>query len=289
MNSQSSRIVRIAVLGDPRGAGQQQVEAPHVQQRHAAHQRAEQLGILREHDAHQQAAVAAALRAELLDGGDPARHQILCDRGEVLGHQVPALPHRLGVPAGSVFAAAADVGQHVGAAAGQPQPAQHPVVAGGAGDLEAAVSAQQGRARALQVAVAHHEVRDRGAVVGRGEVLGDLEVGGVEERRCPLDLGQRAAGTPRAAAATACRNRWSPGRSRRRGRRRPRSTVLVFGGRPATGSRSRCPASHLDAAGHVGEGDQHQPVPRPGVVVQAGVPIGFEDHCSSAVPARNSS
>ncbi len=57
-------------------------------------------------------------------------------------------PHRLGVPARPVLAAAADVGQHVRAAARQPQPAQHPAVGPGCVEiLEAAVAAQQRRAR----------------------------------------------------------------------------------------------------------------------------------------------
>jgi hypothetical protein len=64
MNSQSSGV-RVAVLGHPRGAGQQLVVALHVQQRHLADHRAEQIGVLHQHVAGQQAAVAAALDAQV--------------------------------------------------------------------------------------------------------------------------------------------------------------------------------------------------------------------------------
>ena len=118
------------------------MEAFHVQQWHLAHQGAEQLRVFGCHDAHQQTAVAAALCAKLPDGADPARHQIACDGGKVLGDLVSARPHRLGVPAWSVLAAAADVSQRVGTAVGQPQPTQDTAIAGGLGYLEAAVAAQ---------------------------------------------------------------------------------------------------------------------------------------------------
>jgi len=63
-----------------------------------AHQRTEQLRVLGEHDAHQQAAGTAAARAKLLGGGDAARGEIGCHRGEVLGNLVPARAHRLRMP-----------------------------------------------------------------------------------------------------------------------------------------------------------------------------------------------
>ena len=65
-----------------------------------AHQRTEQFRVLGQHDAHQEAAVAATLRGQLVDRRDPAGHQIGCYRGEVLGHQMSALTHGLGVPGG---------------------------------------------------------------------------------------------------------------------------------------------------------------------------------------------
>ena len=65
MNAQSAGVVRVAVLGHPRRAGEQLVVALHVQQRHLADDRAEQLRVAGQHDAHQQAAVAAALDAEV--------------------------------------------------------------------------------------------------------------------------------------------------------------------------------------------------------------------------------
>ena len=76
MKSQSA-VSGIAVLGHPRGAGQQVAVALHVQQRHLHHDRAEQLRVLRQHVADQQAAVAAALDAQVLRRGDLARDQVL--------------------------------------------------------------------------------------------------------------------------------------------------------------------------------------------------------------------
>ena len=272
-------VVGVAVLGDPRRAGQQQVEPPHVQQRHAAHQRAEQLRVLGQHDAHQQAAVAAALRAELLDGRDAA---LAPDplRPRRSPRATRCRPSRIAwvCQPRAVLAAAADVGQHVGSAARQPQPAQHAAVA------RACSSSRSRRSRPaasvpgpVGVAVPDHEVRDHGAVLRRDEVLCHLDVGGVEERRRALDLGHSVPRAARTAAATGCRIRWSPGRSRRRTSSASTITVLVLGGMPGTGSRVQLPGVTFDTAGDVDESDEDQPVPRPRVVLQAGVLVGFED------------
>jgi len=45
--------VGVAVLGHPRGAREQLVEAAHVEQGHRAHHRAEELGPAHEHVAHE--------------------------------------------------------------------------------------------------------------------------------------------------------------------------------------------------------------------------------------------
>ena len=113
----------------------------------------------------------------------PRRDEIPCDGGEVLGNQVSALSHRLGVPPRAVLAAAADVGHHIRAAAGQPQPAEHTVVARRSRHFETAVAAQQGRSRVGRVPVPDHEVRNLRAVLGGGEMLCDSEVVGVEKGR----------------------------------------------------------------------------------------------------------
>ena len=73
---------------------------------------------------HASAPFPAALRTELFDGRDAAIHQIPCDSSEILIDQVPALPHRLGVPARAVLAATPDIGQHIRPAARQPVPAR---------------------------------------------------------------------------------------------------------------------------------------------------------------------
>src|SRR5699024_12747057 len=76
--------------------------------------------VPREHVAGQQPAVGAAAHGEVVAVGDPAVEEVPGDRGEVLVGAVAVLLQRRLVPAGPVLAAAADVGQHVGAAALEP-------------------------------------------------------------------------------------------------------------------------------------------------------------------------
>ena len=147
-------------------------------------------------------------------------------------HQVPALAHRLGVPRRPVLAAAADVGEHVGAAARQPQPAEHTVVA------RRARRPRTRRSRSSSVgpgpsrfAVADHEVRESACRRPMSRSVASTSRSSASKnagRR--LDLLRAAAGLCRAAAATGCRNRLSPGRFRRRCRRRATITVLVAAG-----------------------------------------------------------
>ncbi len=94
--------------------------ALHVEQGHFADDRAEQLRIQRQHIAHQQAAIAAALGAEVRARSDAAREQIFSNGGEVFVRAQTIRLQRSLVPARPEFAAAADVGDHVDAAALQP-------------------------------------------------------------------------------------------------------------------------------------------------------------------------
>ena len=86
-------------------------------------------GTGRQHDAHQQTAVAAALGAQLRHGGDARSTRSRATRRNPRrpGGRYRASP---GCASPAVLAAAADVGQHVGAAAGAtagPAPRRSPV------------------------------------------------------------------------------------------------------------------------------------------------------------------
>src|SRR5690606_35645069 len=98
-------------------------------------------------------------------GGD----EIPRDCGEVLERAVPVLPKCRLVPGRTVLAAAADVGEHVGAAALEPRPAEDAGVVGGERDLEAAVPVQERRSGCVgsSVPAPDHEIRNTSAVVGR--------------------------------------------------------------------------------------------------------------------------
>ena len=176
------------------------------------------------------------------DGGDAAVDEIACDRGEVLVHEMAALAHGLGVPRRSVLAAAADVGQHVGAAAGQPQPAQHTAVARGVGVLEAAVAAEQRRCRAR--CESRCPTTKYGIIVPSSDATKCWVTSMSEASKnagallISVDL---VAGVAPQQPRRACRIRWSPGRSRRRSRRRRRSRCWCSAGCPATGSRCHVP------------------------------------------------
>ena len=167
-----------------------------------------------------------------------------------------------------VLAAAADVGHHVGAAARQPQPAEHAVIARRPRHLEPAVAAEQRRAGPVAVAVTDHEVRDRGAVLRCGEVLVDGDVVGVEERRVRDLICSSGPSTVPCSSRDGVVN---PLESRKISS--PRSsmstmTALVLSGMPGTGSDVPTARRHgLHAAGDVGERDDDQLVLRPRVVV----------------------
>ena len=150
-------------------------EAPHVAQRHLRDHGAEQIRPHGERPAHEQAALRSALDAEMPGRRDLARDQVLGHRDEVLERLDAVLLQRRLVPARAELAAAADVGERVHAAALQPGRAARPRVARRLRDLEAAVAAEQGRARAvgLEALRRDHEVRDLRAVLRRRLVLQD--------------------------------------------------------------------------------------------------------------------
>ena len=183
------RHVRVAVFGHPGGAGQQLVVAIHVQQRHLADHGAEQLRVHHHHVAGEQAAVAAALDAQAGRLGDLAGDQVLGHRREVLVGLVAVLAQRRLVPARAVFAAAADVGDHVHAAFRQPVLADAGRIVRGQRDFESAVTVKQGRVVAVErdVLARDHEVRNLGAVLAGREVLFDAVGLGVEEGRQLLE------------------------------------------------------------------------------------------------------
>ena len=119
--ARSSGIGGRAVFVHPRGAGEQLVVAQHVQQRHLHHGGVDHLRMLVEHDAHQQAAIGAAHDAEPARAGDAARHEILLDGVEIVVDDL-AIGAQAGlVPGGAELAAAADVGEHIDAAALEPE------------------------------------------------------------------------------------------------------------------------------------------------------------------------
>src|SRR5699024_6366218 len=142
-----------------------------------------------DHVAGQQAAVGAAAHRQVVAVGDTALDEVAGDGGEVLVGAVPVLLQRRLVPAGPVLAAAADVGQHIGSAALQPRLADRSQVAGGQGDLEAAVAEQQGRGGTIcapgrGVLPGDLEVGHPGAVVAGGEVLDHVQAARVEPCGC---------------------------------------------------------------------------------------------------------
>src|SRR3954464_1694682 len=115
-------------------------------------------------------------------------------RSEGLADQMGPLSHGLCVPPRTILTATPDVGQHIRPASRKPQRAKQSAVTGQAGVFETAVTAQQRHAWTCRTAVPHNEVRDHRAVGGCDEVLRDLDIRGIEERRCAFDLSHLTAG-----------------------------------------------------------------------------------------------
>ncbi len=209
-----------------------------------------------------------------------AGHQVPRHRGEVLVHPQPLSTLDGLVPGRAVLAAAADVGHHVGAAAGEPAPADRAAVGRGERHLEAAVAGEQRRA-----AAAHDEVRDPGAVVGGGEVLLDGQVAGGEERGCPLEhLGRAAvlaadlAAEQRGRLGVAARVEEVLVARVRVGVEDVRRADLGHPGQWRAGPAVRAGGEHLEPALHVRQGGDDQVVAGPRVVGQRGVLVGLEQH-----------
>ena len=191
------RVVGVAVLAHPAGAGQQPVVAPHVQQRHLADHGAEQLRALQHHRADQQPAVAAALDGQPPRLRDACGDQVLGHGDEVVEGLLPLALQRRLVPAGAELAAAADVGHHLHAAAAVPGRAEAARVLRLQRHLEAAVAVEQRRVVAVGRGALgpDHEVGHARAVLRRGEALLDAHAGAVEEGRAGLQqLARVAAG-----------------------------------------------------------------------------------------------
>ena len=191
--------VGVAVFGHPRGAGEQLVVAPHVEQRHAADDRGEQLGPLHHGRSDQQPAVAAAFDAEALRAGDATRDQVFGDGDEVVvAALLVGLDRRL-VPGRAVLAAAAQVRDHEHATVRKPAAPVAGAVTGLHRDLEAAVAVEQrrgaavGRPRRIDTARPDHEVGHVGAIgTGREELI-DVHAGRVEVRGLRLQRFARVA------------------------------------------------------------------------------------------------
>ncbi len=282
------RRVRIAVFRHPRSAGQQVAVALHVQQRHLHHHRAEQLGVLHEHVAGEQAAVAAALDAEVRGRCDLACDQILRHSREILVRLVPVGLERGLVPARTVLAAAADVGDRIHAALLQPALADATGVARRHRDLEAAVAIKQGRRLAVhgQGLRSDQEVGNPGAVLGGGEVLLHRVGRGIEERRVRLqdfrllaDLDDRQRGRrqvigdrhPQRIRGVVIDRTDANVADRRRADERTRRP-------PGRAGREHAQAV-LDVFHHV----EHEVVLGPGVTGQRGLLGGLEQHAEVAL------
>ena len=196
---------------------------------------------------------------------------------------MPVLAHRLGVPRRPVLAAAADVGQHVGAAAGQPQPPERTGVARRVGDLEPAVAAEQCRSwtgRTAPPSELRCPTTKYGILVPSADATKCCVTSMSDASKnagCALDFGRHRCPRGPTTASTVCRNRWSPGTSRRRTRRCRLERCWCWAG--CRGS-PRAPTSRrhqFHVAGHVDERDEHKVISRPRVVLQAGVRVRFED------------
>ena len=208
----------------------------------------------------------------------PRSHQIRCDRGEVLGDQVPALAHRLGVPA------RARTRRRRGC-----WPARRcrrgPARAGPARRRSPVSSTPRSR-RSRRAASAPVRSLSRCPTTKYGIAVPSSDVA-----KCCVTLMSSA--SKNAGADLICSSGPSAGPcSSRDGVSNPLEsrkisspsssvstmTVLVLSGMPGTGSASQLPGVTIShPAGDVGEGDDDQPVPRPRVVVQAGVLVGLED------------
>src|SRR3989344_6916110 len=106
--------VGIAIFGDPRGTSEQLVVAQHILQRRTRNDRAIEVGPLFHRRADEDTAVRTAGNGDLALGADPGGAQILGDRVQVVEAVLALLAQRRLMPGGTIFAAAADVGEDIG-------------------------------------------------------------------------------------------------------------------------------------------------------------------------------
>mmetsp|Transcript_7031 Transcript_7031/g.14750 ORF Transcript_7031/g.14750 Transcript_7031/m.14750 type:complete len:281 (+) Transcript_7031:171-1013(+) len=166
--------VRISVLRHPRRPGQERVVPLHVQKGHRAVDRPEQVRPHHIHVPHQQAAVGPSPDRQGFRPAQARLDQSLRHGDEILVGLVPVLLEGRLVPLGTEFAASADVGLHVGAAALQPGDAGGGDVLGSEGDLEPSVAVEESGGVAVEdgVLFGNEEVRDLRAVLADGGPLG---------------------------------------------------------------------------------------------------------------------
>src|SRR6185437_11172697 len=98
----------------------QQVIAAHIEQGHLAYHGAEQLRTSHHAGRHQQAAVAAALDAKLRGAGHAATDERFAYRDEIVKGPLAMLALRRRVPTRAELPAAANMRDHIHAAAFEP-------------------------------------------------------------------------------------------------------------------------------------------------------------------------
>ena len=108
--------VGIAVIVHPVAPGGETIEAQHVHHAHLRHCRREQIGALVGYRADQQAAVRTAVDRQPVLRGDTLRLEILTRRNEIVEHVLLVRTSARIVPLAPVFAAAAQVRQHISTA-----------------------------------------------------------------------------------------------------------------------------------------------------------------------------
>ena len=191
--------VRIAVIVDPVAPGGEPVEAQHVHHADSGQRRCEQVGPLIHHRADEQAAIGPPLDCETVSRCDVLGDQIFAGRDEIVEHVLLVRPPAGIVPGLAIFAAAADVRDREDAAHVDPgQPAR--LEGGRGGDIEPAISVEQGRVRpaAIEIAPAHEEHRDPRPVLRIVEDLRDFVIARIIGKR---RLGEHGALPGRAVIA----------------------------------------------------------------------------------------
>mmetsp|Transcript_2803 Transcript_2803/g.7519 ORF Transcript_2803/g.7519 Transcript_2803/m.7519 type:complete len:405 (+) Transcript_2803:191-1405(+) len=274
-------LVGVAVLAHPGSTCQKLVELPHVQQRHLADEGPEQLPRApREHVADQQTPVGPAAAGETLPARDAPRDEVLRDGLEVLVALAAVALLRALVPLWPVLAAAADVRIHPHPTLLEPGGPAPAAVGRRQADLKTTVAVQKRLVRAVQLhtLLADLEVGYLGAVLGRREVLLNLQVPRLEKVRQGL---QREAVQQLPFEEGLDRGQVEAGRADVARDRGPQlvGVVLVHGAEvdalhavarlvPSVVPRSRPVLPHLQLRLHVAEQPQNQEVQRPALALE---------------------